>query len=596
MLSELPSESLNRQPADLPSGAPGGEAEWDAAINFARAEAEVTAFDGGVHHGSIIDPDLDAVRADFQADLIPLIVLEADLAAGGVFGCVEVVDVGDADQPTAPAADHEGEAALCGADGEGAGRKKILTFSTAGLKVETVVDPRQAERFPIARESGPGHRLAGREGEQVFCHRDGAFVGYFGSGPQVKMVRIQKRDLRGWRGGGWAATAESEEQHSEAEIQAMAYCRLSDSWHGDTVSGERDESNGKVPAAVRWWRLMVLAVGLAVVLWAGLVASVGQNHFLIAPLCYLPRVFLSVLLLALAVPGWWWGRGRMGLLIAGALIHQVVVLNWMQATPRVAPEPAPGLRTAFVNRGDQDDGSWTEWITRIQPDVLGFTDVRGRHGLAVAQANVGNLPFFMQVGEHALASRFPFRGSEVVRPVLPAAGGVQLGYLPAARFEVDAPGGPIAIYVVHIRSPRDALSKYRRPRFWKWTLLGPPPGVNPNNTLAFYWNEQAATLAALLERIRQDPLPTVVLGDFNLPDAGPRYRELTRTLQDAHRVAGRGFGYTFPGDIKHWTAFGAPWMRIDYILATQHWTVLECVVQDKAADSQHRGVFARLAR
>lgn len=410
------------------------------------------------------------------------------------------------------------------------------------------------------------------------------------------MGGIEQRDLSRWERRGRTATAKCEQQNSEAEIQAMAYCRLSDSWHGGTVSGECDESNQKVPAYVRWWQLMGLAVGLAVILWAGLVAMVGQNHFLIAPLCYLPRDFLSLLLLVLAVPGWWWGRSRMSLLIAGALVHQVFVLRYMRATPPVAPNASHELRTAFVNRGDQDDASWTKWITRMQPDVLGFTDVRGRHGLAVAQANVGNLPFFMRVGEHALASRYPFRGSEVVRPVLPAAGGIQLGYLPAARFEVDAPGGPVSVYVVHIRSPRDALSKYRRPQLWKWTGLGPPAGVNPNNTLAFYWKEQAATLAALLERIRQDSLPTVVVGDFNLPDAGPRYRQLTRTLQDTHRMAGRGYGYTFPGDIQHWAAFGLPWMRIDYILATQDWTVLECEVQDEAADSQHRGVFARLAR
>jgi vancomycin resistance protein VanJ len=362
------------------------------------------------------------------------------------------------------------------------------------------------------------------------------------------------------------------------------------------VLGESDESKQKLPVSVRWWRLVVLVVGCIVALWVGLVTAIGQGHFLVAPLGYLPRGFVGGLLLALALPGWWWGRGRMLLLGVGALVYQLGVLDYRLPPPPAVRVEKPILRVAFVNWGDHDDGAWTAWVKTMQPDVLGFTDVRGRHGLGVAQANVGHLPFLLRVGEHALASRYPFRASEVVRPRLPAAGGVQLGYLPAARFELDAPGGPVAVYVVHVRSPRDALSKYRHPKFWKWTLLGTPAGVDPNNTLDFYWKEQALTLVALLERIRQETLPTLVLGDFNLPDSGPRYRELTRTLQDAHRVAGRGYGYTFPGDLKHWAAFGQPWMRIDYLLASEHWAVLECLVQNEAADSQHRGVFAQMQR
>jgi len=433
------------------------------------------------------------------------------------------------------------------------------------------------------------------ENEAVFFHADRALIGDFGCGPVAKMSGIKQGDLLG-RWTGRAATAEQGQQQREGDFLAMTDCRSGVSRHGGKVSGESDESNEKLPARVRWWRVTVGAVSLTAVVWAGLLATVGPGQFLVAPLGYIPRVFVGWLLVGLAVPGWWWGRGRMGLLVVGAVTYQVAVLGYVISAPAAPQAGQSELRVAFVNRGDQDDTTWTEWVNQVQPDVLGFTEVLGRHGLGVAQANVGHLPFLLRLGEHALASRYPFRGTEMVRPRLPAAGGLQLGYLPAARFELDAPGGPVAVYVVHIRSPRDALSKYRHPRFWKWTLLGPPTGVNPNNTLDFYWKEQAATLAALLERIRQETMPTLVLGDFNLPDVGPQYRELTSTLQDAHRVAGRGYGYTFPGDIQHWAAFGQPWMRIDYLLASQQWTVLECLVQKHAADSQHRGVFARLQR
>lgn len=106
-------------------------------------------------------------------------------------------------------------------------------------------------------------------------------------------------------------------------------------------------------------------------------------------------------------------------------------------------------------------------------------------------------------------------------------------------------------------------------------------------------------LDSLLKRIEAETLPTLVLGDWNLPAFGPRYRRLTRNLQDAHLAGGTGFGHTFPGDLTHWAAMGQPWMRIDYVLTDKtHWRVEECRVQTaaEAARSQHRGLWVRLWR
>ena len=348
----------------------------------------------------------------------------------------------------------------------------------------------------------------------------------------------------------------------------------------------------------RLWRLLALVLLGVVVGLSALLHLVGQNHYLVAPLCYLPRAYLGVLLLLVALPGVRWDQ-RLATLLAGTgLVYLAFLLEWRTPRPRPPVDPArPELRVAFVNWGDHDPAAWEPWVKRLRPDLVALTDVRGREGIRLGHPASAGLPFLLRVGEHVLASRYPFSGSQIVRPTLPAASGVRVHYLPAARFQVEAPGGPIAVYVVHLRSPRDALSKYRHPRFWRYTWSGVPTGVHAGNTLNFYWEEQRLMLDALLQQLRAETLPVLVLGDWNLPDFGPRYRDLTRHLLDAHREAGHGYGHTFPGDVTLLGALGQPWMRIDYTLTDrQHWQVLEHQVQTPANDSQHRGLFTRLRR
>ena len=365
---------------------------------------------------------------------------------------------------------------------------------------------------------------------------------------------------------------------------------------GGVTSPHENEANHQ-RSCIRWWRLLSGAM-LAATLALGLVLTlVGQAHFLFAPVAYMPHVFVGPVLMAWALPGWWWGRRLGALLLLTGLVFHFCLLGWK--LPPSMVKPVQNLRVAFVNRGDQDQGAWEKWIVKQQPDLIGLTDVRGKDGagLGVGLPVVAGLPYLMRVGEHVLASRYPFKGTQVIRPeATPGAAG-RVQYLPAARFEVDVPGGPIAVYVVHLRSPRDALSKYRSPKMWKWTLFGVPAHVSPTITIDHYWKEQAVVLEGILKRIEAETLPVLVLGDWNLPDFGPRYRRLTRSLLDAHLEGGSGFGHTFPGDMSHWAAFGLPWMRIDYVLTDRrHWRVEECQVQsaEEAAKSQHRALFVRL--
>ena len=93
--------------ADLAGAAPGGETEGEAVIDVAGAKGEVAAFEGGVDEEALVDGDADVVGADAELDAVPLVVDECHFRAGFIHGGVVVVDIGDADEAAAPAAEDE---------------------------------------------------------------------------------------------------------------------------------------------------------------------------------------------------------------------------------------------------------------------------------------------------------------------------------------------------------------------------------------------------------------------------------------------------------------------------------------------------------
>lgn len=58
--------------------------------------------------------------------------------------------------------------------------------------------------------------------------------------------------------------------------------------------------------------------------------------------------------------------------------------------------------------------------------------------------------------------------------------------------------------------------------------------------------------------IKDSPYPVIVMGDFNDTPHSYAYRKIRKGLHDAFRKSGKGFGYTYSGDL--------PKFRIDYIL------------------------------
>jgi endonuclease/exonuclease/phosphatase (EEP) superfamily protein YafD len=100
-------------------------------------------------------------------------------------------------------------------------------------------------------------------------------------------------------------------------------------------------------------------------------------------------------------------------------------------------------------------------------------------------------------------------------------------------------------------------------------------------------------LAVVQQELAGRTGPLIVLGDFNLSDRQPLYRELRRTLEDAHAEAGWGLGYSFPS-LSFEGLPNISLVRIDYILHDRSFTA-RSTRTGTTPGSDHRHVVADLA-
>ncbi len=91
-------------------------------------------------------------------------------------------------------------------------------------------------------------------------------------------------------------------------------------------------------------------------------------------------------------------------------------------------------------------------------------------------------------------------------------------------------------------------------------------------------SQRSAEIKDLINRIKQENLPVIAAGDFNLTDQSQDYYNLSQFLQDSFQISGWGFGWTWPTNwamknfIKTSTwKLSFPLFRLDYIWHSNHW-------------------------
>ncbi|HEY7375285.1 MAG TPA: endonuclease/exonuclease/phosphatase family protein [Polyangia bacterium] len=175
--------------------------------------------------------------------------------------------------------------------------------------------------------------------------------------------------------------------------------------------------------------------------------------------------------------------------------------------------------------------------------------------------------------ELCLLSRFPFasveaRDSDEIR--------ARGGHGSAVRYVVDTPAGPMAIVNIHLQTVRPGLDE-----LIDHGLAG-RAGMAANTRIR---ELDSSTLRAWIDG-HDGHVPTIVLGDFNLPVESAIYRRHWSSFGNAFSSAGFGLGWT-----KRTRWHGT---RIDQILFTPGLACLDARVGPNVG-SDHRPVIAHLA-
>jgi vancomycin resistance protein VanJ len=362
----------------------------------------------------------------------------------------------------------------------------------------------------------------------------------------------------------------------------------------------RKEPGSCLGRILRLVSLAHLAAQLAVLLGvAGLLLGMsvlGERNLFTAFCLFLPTHIWALPLLvafpiALLTPRRWICVPQ--LLLAAYLLGPY--MGWRMDHPARGPVGGTTHLTVLTNnRGQKGGESMVDFIRDSNPDLMLFQEAGNR-----ADNYLRGYPqfsFAKSDAEFTLVSKYPILDSNSLRLDQDARG--EGGQITANRAVIDVNGRQVAIYNVHMPTPRGALRSLRGPALLHGLLDWPGTPWRKNGEAHMsYWRRKERLTKELSAILEKEKLPYLVAGDFNMPHQGYLHRLFAKTgggLTDAHANAGKGYGFTLPGSTNNPVTLGNPWLRLDYVFASRHWKVHKCVTE-KDRPSQHRAVVAVVA-
>ncbi|MFN8532385.1 MAG: endonuclease/exonuclease/phosphatase family protein [Dehalococcoidia bacterium] len=314
--------------------------------------------------------------------------------------------------------------------------------------------------------------------------------------------------------------------------------------------------------------------GLTLLMLASVVAPQRAGPLALAQI-FAPYLFLPVAGLALVAI---WPGGRIARLAVagGALLWALLFLPGLISVPTIPAPDAQRITVASWNTlQDNDDAE------ALRSTILdsGATVVAIQE-LSPEQAELlASDPAIGQRFRHrALYGRDRYLGIGILSayPILEEG---TREFPPVVWARIDVRGRSVLVVNAHPLPGRIA-----------WLHVGSqalPVGFN-----GVPRDDQITTILAMLDALRKPGEPLLLVGDFNITEREPAYRELTAHLQDAKRAAGFGFQNTW----KSWFLLQLPLavLRIDYLFAGPGVDPVGFATDCRVAGSDHcliRGQF-----
>lgn len=290
---------------------------------------------------------------------------------------------------------------------------------------------------------------------------------------------------------------------------------------------------------------------------------------------FLPLILLPILLLPflgfLIIKNRWFS-------IASS-IACIVLLSWLhikyfspESTSLASKQPSLKILSHNVGWYAVQSPTLVKLIKQEQPDLIFLQEIVRKHTLRAFAWLQAEYPYQIGTPPVGILSKYPILSSETLH----LAGHPETQQRAIIKFQNQE----IVVYNMQATGPWFRMSQ--KLRFIKIPV--------------YKYAHRSPEIQDLVERVKQEKLPLIVAGDFNMTDEAQDYYSVQKVLQDAFLKAGFGFGFTWPHGFfakRLNLKLSYPVCRIDYIWYSKEWGAKSSSVLE-ATESDHLPVAAEL--
>ena len=299
-------------------------------------------------------------------------------------------------------------------------------------------------------------------------------------------------------------------------------------------------------------------------LW--IVAFIGT----FTPLIFLPTLFLPLLAFSIIKNRWFSIISSIACILLVSWLH----VKYFSPESTSLTDSHPSLKILSHNVGWYTTKSPTlvKLIEGEQPDIVFLQETVRPHRKRVFNVLKTDYSYQIDTPPVGILSKYPIVSSEILH------------------------------LANHPETQQRAIINFNQQEIVIYNMQATGPWVKLYKILPFLripvykYKQRFPEIQDLVKRIKQETLPVIVAGDFNMTDESQDYDSVQKVLQDTFLKSGFGFGFTWPHGlfVKRFNLkLNHPVCRIDYIWYSKHWGAKYSSVLE-STESDHLPVAAEL--